>query len=458
MQKTQSTMLRQRSRRACEPCRTRKVKCNGEFPCDVCKGYGYSCSFPDDSPKPKKKARIEEATKETPLPTPDTTVQDAKWSSIRYCGTDDGKWSYLVEVPNNKDLKLSSSPFPESLISRYTTLHSAVAFPRELGRSLDMPNAPRLHPFAWNTGSREERFPQFGNRIFNQITLQDALHHAKTYFEIVHPVFGLLDRNHFTRICIAGWSLRQMPVDLEAMVSCVVALGSLFSAGEQWSMETAIADQASLLLEISISSPPSQLSLKFVVAWLLRAIYLRCTTRPHLSWMATCNAMHIAESIGLHQEFGSMDVLRERPREVALMETSHRRKVFWVATSLNRLFSTEYGRSPVVLVSISCAPLEPLEKGDEGDFTAAFVNLWALMPKHDQQDKEKFGLALQKIFDFDVDLPPFALLKADLCFMIFRKMRFLHWTAARARTEIDKSRIGRSKGPERWPFKMVEYR
>lgn len=225
-----------------------------------------------------------------------------------------------------------------------------------------------------------------------------------------------------------------MPVDLEATVCCVVALGSLFSQGEQWPMEDAIADQASLLLNISVSSPPSQLSMKFVVAWVLRALYLRCTTRAHLSWMATCNAMHIAESIGLHQEFGSMDVLRERPREVALRETCHRRKAFWVAASLNRFFSAEYGRSPVVLRSgSSCSPMG---NGEEGDFTKAFVDLWHLTPKYAQHDKEDFGLALRKLVDFDVDLPPFGLLKADLCFMIFRKMRFLHMPLSNAQQEL----------------------
>jgi hypothetical protein len=198
-------------------------------------------------------------------------------------------------------------------------------------------------------------------------------------------------------------------------------------------------EQARLLLDISVSSPPSQLSLKFVVAWLLRAVYLRCTARPHLSWMATCNAMHVAEAIGLHQEFGNMDDLRKRPREIAMKEAVTRRKTFWIAVSLNRLFSVEYGRSPVQLASISCSSLEKIE-GDS-DLTAHFVTLCQLLPRnnHDPrklvEEKDDLAVALQRLADLSTPQPPFALLRAEICFCIFRKMRFLHLPLTRPQAE-----------------------
>lgn len=36
---------RQRSRAACAPCRQRKRKCNGQFPCGTCVRYEYQCEY-----------------------------------------------------------------------------------------------------------------------------------------------------------------------------------------------------------------------------------------------------------------------------------------------------------------------------------------------------------------------------------------------------------------------------
>src|SRR5271163_3507234 len=36
---------RLRTKRACEPCRKRKRKCDGHHPCNQCLEYEYSCSF-----------------------------------------------------------------------------------------------------------------------------------------------------------------------------------------------------------------------------------------------------------------------------------------------------------------------------------------------------------------------------------------------------------------------------
>lgn len=429
-------MIRQRSRRACDPCRKRKVKCNGTFPCDICQGYGYDCDYTADQNKRLKGTKSSEdafgsQAKDRTLSGHDGFTHSPKdvkaTMSMPSASCHEQKSFMLVEVANRKDPTLASAPFPESLISRFTTTCSAVAFPRELGLSLGLANAPRLHPFGWNTGTREERVPSLSTKLFDQVTLQDALHYSSVYFKILHPVVGLCDQTHFTESCIAAWGLRQIHADLVATVCGVIALGSLFSADPvPWRMEYFVVDQAKVLLDISISSPPSQLSVKFVVAWLLRAIYLRCTTRPHLSWMATCNAVHIAEALGLHKEFGTVELLHERSREVVTKEAVARRRTFWTVLSLNRLFSIEYGRSPIFLESITCSELE---QSGEGDLVRDFVSLCQLLPTSRDvagmlpREKEELPTSLQRLTEHSNNNAPFALLRADICFMIFRKMR-----------------------------------
>lgn len=192
-----------------------------------------------------------------------------------------------------------------------------------------------------------------------------------------------------------------------------------------WALESYVVEQARLVLEKSVSHPLAFLSIKDVIGWLLRALYLRSTTRPHRSWMATCNAMHIAEAIGLHQEFGKIDVLHERPREAVMTEAVLRRKTFWLAWSLNRLFSIEYGQSPVYLDSIGCRPMEA-----EGpiDLTADFVSLCQLLPKPIQnqrnltEEREDLSSALKHLSEFTAQAPFVTLLKADVCFSIYRSL------------------------------------
>ncbi|KAF2230541.1 hypothetical protein EV356DRAFT_453660, partial [Viridothelium virens] len=419
-------MLRKRARKACLPCHKRKVKCNGAWPCDVCQGYGYDCEYAAESEKPGKKSDHNPRVTES-------VPNDLKNRHVP------GKSYVLVEVPNGKALKLSSAPFPESLISRYTTSYSAVAFPRDLGHSFRMPSAPRLHCFAWHMGTRRESQPSLGDRLFDQISLQDALKYANIYFERVHPVLAILDQSHAIQTCNKAWNLKQMPIDVEATVCGLVALGSLFEAhSKAWEKESGVVHQAQHLLEISVSQPPSQLSLKFVIAWVLRAVYLRCTSRPHLSWMASCNAIHLAEAIGLHQEFREMDALQQRSQEAIGEETAYRRRAFWIAISLNRLFSMEYGRSPLRLDFVSCLPItEDDNLASMNDFIAICEQLPSFSNDATQPDREVESLKIhmERLSRISVHVPPLALVKAEVCFVLYRRMRFLESRMTATQTE-----------------------
>lgn len=38
-----------------------------------------------------------------------------------------------------------------------------------------------------------------------------------------------------------------------------------------------------------------------LAAVLLRSLYLRATALPQITWLTSCTAMHISESLGLHK-------------------------------------------------------------------------------------------------------------------------------------------------------------
>ena len=71
---------------------------------------------------------------------------------------------------------------------------------------------------------------------------------------------------------------------MEALICVVVALGSFISSPLLPLLaEAQVVEHRRLLLDLTTAHAPAWLSVRHVQAWLLRAIYLRSTTRPHLS-------------------------------------------------------------------------------------------------------------------------------------------------------------------------------
>jgi hypothetical protein len=193
--------VRQRSSRACQPCRKRKIKCDGKDPCEACVGYGYECTYTERQaskgptivaaqPSAKDVAAIETLPGPKPISNEDRTIA----SSAPYMATE----SVVAES--------ETEPFLlQSLKTRFTSAHSAIAWPKALGTSLEMPTPPRLQSYAWNPGHRSEPkvIPQ--NNICNIITLEDVKFFSDVFFNVVNPVFGIVDRNMYMKRSTEFW-------------------------------------------------------------------------------------------------------------------------------------------------------------------------------------------------------------------------------------------------------------
>ncbi|KAH0218902.1 GroES-like protein, partial [Aureobasidium melanogenum] len=210
--------------------------------------------------------------------------------------------------------------FLEPRKSRYVGAGSAISFPLKLSHDMGAVDLPRLHSYAWNAGTRPEPIPSFTPQVANLVRYEELHALTSVYFDVVHPVFGVIDKAEFTLRCAEHWMGDGQSVGFDALVGSVCALGSLF-AGNDRMIHGATED--------------------FVVAWILRSLYLRSTTRPHASWMSTCSTMHIIEAVGLHRELGTTSV----PGNSSEASTPYqrfpelRRKIFWTAKSLNLMFS-----------------------------------------------------------------------------------------------------------------------
>jgi hypothetical protein len=129
--------------------------------------------------------------------------------------------------------------------------------------------------------------------------------------------------------------------------------------------------------------------------------------------------MHISEAVGLHQEFNAARFATSAPIPLGAREIETRRRTFWVAWSLNRLFAAEYGRSRVDLENIGCLPIS----SRQDDFTPLLIELAEVLPDEYTGSVEDFDVAFNQLFDVSNLPSAFELLKADICFHLYRRLR-----------------------------------
>lgn len=398
---------RLRVRKACLPCRQRKRKCDSGFPCGMCTSYGYNCQY-DDVDGPLSFYEKRPSPKQSTSP---STIQKKE-----------------VERPSMLSPCSSERGIFDPSKSRYMSLHSAVAFPRYLGLELQSVNPPHLHSFAWNCGIRPEENSTSHPDLANIISKDDCNRFTDVYFEVVHPMFDIIDPSQFRQSLDSYWGGARNVSAFDAVIGGVVALGSFFSRNFGHARELDIVQYAKDILEDPTFS--SQPSIEQISAWVLRSIYLRATARPHVAWLASCMTMHLVEATALHHEVDKVELATRNdaplpPRANSVCERA--RRLFWCAWCINTIISYEYGRSCVTLNKISCKLLKESTK----NYTAEMVELARMIPTTSQcSDPASQVAALIEAIDRvykAADVHPFlSLTKADLCHSFYRRLRLLN--------------------------------
>jgi hypothetical protein len=414
--------VRQRSQRACAPCRKRKIKCDGADPCAACSGYGYDCVYTDAPNRQRPLSAGVTTPGQLAISSHDVVKVVDAGVTYRVPGKVDAP--YMVGEVVNPDT--SGNPqLLQPIKTRFTSAYSAVAWPRRLGIKLGMPNPPRLQAYGWNPGTRAEVNPVPKNNVCNIVSLSEARRCADIYFKEVHPYFGIFDQGMFNERCEDFWVSMRRGTDFEACICGVIALGSYFSTAKSSQptppcpVEAEVVEHGKYLLDFSFAHPPATISVKHVAAWILRALYLRLTTRPNIAWMASCTSVHLAEATGLHREISEFQMKPDMPRQLTEMEIDIRRRTFWVATAFNQFLASEYGRTVVRVDLISCQPLSPLS----GDMTARTVAMFQSTPGPELLGRSvELFEALSKAVALPVKSPFLGIVRADVCFCIYRML------------------------------------
>lgn len=328
-----NTYRRIRSLRACGECRRRKRKCDGRMPCSSCAGHGYRCDISLTA------LPLEQSTGPEKLGEPSPEIASVNQPEEQDKQENSDSWDKVV-TQNRR--------------ARVISRHSAAALPRVLGHELDDPSPPRLHSYAWNMGIRAECRTKFVSQITSLISEEECCSLSNVFFSTVDSTFAFIRREWYFQQLQSKWQFMQSEPGLEAVICGVIALGSFFS-NPSHSLESKFVNQCVLILDMANAEPTASPRTEFLAGWILRSLYMRLTTRPHIACMASQMAMHLSEVLGFHRELtsGSMTTTSDQ-LHVDPDEAETRRRYFWTAWSLNYILSTEYGITPVQLRAVTC--------------------------------------------------------------------------------------------------------
>ncbi|MCJ1241189.1 hypothetical protein MMC14_009193 [Varicellaria rhodocarpa] len=393
---------RQRAGKACRPCRQLKRKCNGEKPCSTCIRFQHECLYQESKEK-----------------TLEGVVTSGSGTSTSNITAPTEAMQYVHDKEKNDHNILD----PER--GRYFDSSSAVAFPRLVGMQLGANKAPRLHSFAWNLGVRSEPMPNTLD-ITKFISLNDVYLYSSQYFKVVNPVFEILDQQEFLRRASLRYTgnAPEEALNYDAVICGAVALGSFCSQPSDNSIEASLTAFAKERLEsVGLTKLPT---IDLIAAWILRTIYLRATSRPQASWIASNTLMHLIEASGLHRELSSICIIYPSPNNgnIDQVQILYRRKLFWIGRAVNAIFSYEYSRPRIITNKISCERID----SDVDSATSDLLRLADLIPQNTQACDDEMDISgtkamLESIRGFSTLKAPVSLMATDIAFAAYRHLR-----------------------------------
>lgn len=425
---------RQRAKQACDECRRRKRKCDSTFPCAMCVQFEYPCKIngvlvPGQKLKRSLDVMLEssEASFQTapsaPPSVPALTVASTYPSTEPSATAEEAAHQTTAEdVARQTPLPPLNRGIIEPAKRRYMNQNSAVAFPNQLGVELESAHPPRLHSFAWNCGIRPEEPGSIHAPLTNYISYEECRHYTEIYFSTVDVPFHLFDKQKFLQQCDTYFNRRNQDLILGALIGAVVSLGSLFAFHQGHPMESQIVKHVKDVLEDSTFSRLP--SIDQVNAWILRTLYLRSTTRPHLTWLSSCTVMHLVEAVGLHRDLNSELVTQSL--QTPATEDEGSKRTFWLAWCLNTIIAYEYGRTKIHFDGVDSRSTPFDDKSETG----LQIRMARILPSDSLSGdvmtvSKSLEAAIQKLLDMGEVKGFPALTRGDLCFCLYRRLRLL---------------------------------
>ncbi|KAJ5950921.1 uncharacterized protein N7479_009334 [Penicillium vulpinum] len=410
-------LTRPRSRRACDECRKRKRKCDSELPCSTCTRYEYTCRY--EHGRSHRGTRAAHTTSQmTPREHPTSTPEHVSTNTPVPTGGLEQRASFL-----------------EREKGRFLSHASSITQARSLGLGLELPDPPRLHSFGYHTGIRKEPESSLSIRLPHLLSWDQASSCIDMFTSVIHPIFGFMKMESIFERAQRHWQGRLEGHPFEAVITGVVALGSLFSNYLDQEKELEIVLHAKTLLDDPvISRRPSQ---DLVMAWILRTIYSRATGRPNVAWLQSTTTLHLIEITGIHYDEAPVASSVEGISTSTRDDSDIRARITLVAQSLHIMIAYDFGKSIIYLDPAVYHHIRPRQ----GDFTLQLSELTNKVPTlaahaDPMINQAQLLQAMEHLMAAAVDHDFLLLARAELCFAIHRRLNILGLGLTRQQTKL----------------------
>jgi hypothetical protein len=308
---------------------------------------------------------------------------------------------------------------------RHSGASAAMAFPHILSVALGSDSPPKMRSFAYNFGIRPEEASNTHCFLGNLISEKDLDFFSGVYFSILGPIGDIMDPRIYAQRCRDYYHISgSNAVAFAAVAAGVAALGS-FLYPNRHPRESDLVQYAKAILD-----DPASMRLHgidHIIAWGMRVLYLRATTRPSNAWIASCTQMHLCEAIGLHEEENVKKMASTAGAAALGHDADRLRRIFWISWAGHNMLSYEYDRSPVHFRAVTCHSIIPVS----GSVADQFVQLIQIIPSPNSPFQlesqpptlgEELFERLKVLGGLQTMHPFLVVTKADIAFCFYRRL------------------------------------
>ncbi|KID83467.1 citrinin biosynthesis transcriptional activator CtnR [Metarhizium guizhouense ARSEF 977] len=335
------TSGRSRQKPACEECRRRKLRCDGQQPqCGVCKETGVVCEVnPVRAPRGPKRGYLKNLRNRVSMLESRFAAQSQNLGTNE-AGINSGDVlaSPLAPIPNsiqggNVDAVQDMFSMMDPAVSESEmTLTSPLL---DLGTLHNLNLIPEPPPTPSTTCLTASSIPicDFTQAELNQL-----------YFDRVHPSIPILHQRRYH-----SWS--KLHSKSTARLSLQYAMWTLASllSGQFQHLQEGFYQEARQMLESSNptnSVQGSALEIELAQAWVLIATYESMRTHHQHAWMSAGRAFRLVQLMKLHEIDSPTNPSSGADHDS--VTTEEKRRVFWMAYFIDHLFSMK-NNSPIRL-------------------------------------------------------------------------------------------------------------
>lgn len=352
---------RQKVTRACDKCKSRKRRCNGELPCKNCSSSQSECTY------------LASYTRGKIVP-PQPSSSDKHAMSLDVAPA--GIGATVLERSRANSLEPEGSTFA----GQYLGPTSAHSFLQRAWKRFGVSNDASLPARGQDEANATTSIFAFGDRPPSQLFEEAALYLPdqaitaklmRTYFDFAMPTYRFLhEQTIFDWLAIyheqeTSTAIGQLTEVRQAIVLIVLATALLFHADSDDNLRLE-SEQLYQAAQRRLDRERNRAKLESVQARLATCLYLLHTSRPNQAWYLLGTTVQLIFALGIHRARHELDDTKS-PQERIVSEC--RKRVFWASATVDTYLSIMLGR-PALLHPDDADQVHPLAIDDD-DLSAA---------------------------------------------------------------------------------------